>query len=265
LGDKDEASLKGYGGKKFFGAKLSPFPNRIKGGEYDFEGKRYYVKKNEKDINALHGFLWNKEFIVTDKEAGEEHAALTLGYKYKGDEPGYPFSYDISIIYILDAGGFTCITKIINTSNKSMPLGDGWHPYIKTGTKIDLMKLKLPVSRMIMTNKNLIPDGSAESRKEYLQAHTIGSDWFDNCFGPVEKEGICNTLLIDGQQNVTVNLWQKAGRNGYNYLQLYTPEDRASIVIEPMTCAPDAFNSGEGLIVLEPREETILEFGIKLE
>ena len=35
-----------------------------------------------------------------------------------------------------------------------------------------------------------------------------------------------------------------------------TPENlmdgRPAVAIEPMTCAPDAFNSGHGLIVLEP-------------
>lgn len=118
---------------------------------------------------------------------------------------------------------------------------------------------------MIITDMNLIPDGNTENRSEYLKGKVIGSDWFDNCFGPIENEGIAETLLTDEAQDITVNIWQKAGRNGYNYIQLYTPEDGASIVIEPMTCAPDAFNSGKGLIILEPGKEIEFRFGIKLQ
>jgi aldose 1-epimerase len=43
----------------------------------------------------------------------------------------------------------------------------------------------------------------------------------------------------------------------FRYLQVFTIEDlpgtgQPGIAVEPMTCAADAFNSGNGLIVLEP-------------
>src|SRR5207248_7400665 len=55
-----------------------------------------------------------------------------------------------------------------------------------------------------------------------------------------------------------VTLWMEPV---YEYLMVYTPDaipDRArrrrSIAIEPMTCAPNAFRRGEGLIILQPGE-----------
>ncbi len=45
-------------------------------------------------------------------------------------------------------------------------------------------------------------------------------------------------------------------RRDYKFLQVFTVENltpgQSGVAIEPMTCAPDAFNSGAGLIVLEP-------------
>jgi aldose 1-epimerase len=35
-----------------------------------------------------------------------------------------------------------------------------------------------------------------------------------------------------------------------------------AVAIEPMTCAPDAFNSGAGLIVLEPGQRWRASWGI---
>jgi aldose 1-epimerase len=40
----------------------------------------------------------------------------------------------------------------------------------------------------------------------------------------------------------------------YPYLQIYTPDHRKSIAIENLSAAPDAFNNGLGLKVLEPGE-----------
>jgi aldose 1-epimerase len=55
----------------------------------------------------------------------------------------------------------------------------------------------------------------------------------------------------------------------YRFLMVFTadaiPETarrRRSIAIEPMTCAPNAFRSGDGLIVLEPGESWSGSWGI---
>jgi len=32
--------------------------------------------------------------------------------------------------------------------------------------------------------------------------------------------------------------------------------------VEPMTCAPDAFNSGDGLLSLEPGQEFVASWGV---
>jgi len=42
--------------------------------------------------------------------------------------------------------------------------------------------------------------------------------------------------------------------SSYPYLQIFTPDHRNSIAIENLSAAPDAFNNGIGLKVLEPNE-----------
>ncbi|MCB0643138.1 MAG: hypothetical protein KDC44_15925, partial [Phaeodactylibacter sp.] len=51
----------------------------------------------------------------------------------------------------------------------------------------------------------------------------------------------------------------------YNFLQVFTPDHRQSIAIEPMTCNVDAFNNREGLIVLKPGEAHAASFGLRLD
>jgi aldose 1-epimerase len=42
----------------------------------------------------------------------------------------------------------------------------------------------------------------------------------------------------------------------FRFVQVYTLDEltdgQPGIAVEPMTCAPNAFNSGDGLVVLEP-------------
>ena len=37
---------------------------------------------------------------------------------------------------------------------------------------------------------------------------------------------------------------------------------RRSVAVEPMTCPPNAFRSGEGLVVLEPGQSFSAEWGL---
>jgi aldose 1-epimerase len=53
------------------------------------------------------------------------------------------------------------------------------------------------------------------------------------------------------------------------WLQVFTSDSleperrRAAVAIEPMTCPPNAFASGQDLIVLQPRESVTVRWGIK--
>jgi aldose 1-epimerase len=73
------------------------------------------------------------------------------------------------------------------------------------------------------------------------------------------------TELISNDQNIHLNIWQETGRNKYEYLVIYTPPDRKSIAIEPMTSNVNSFNNGESLIQLAPGKEYSSSFGIYLE
>jgi aldose 1-epimerase len=53
----------------------------------------------------------------------------------------------------------------------------------------------------------------------------------------------------------------------YPYLMIFTGDGlpdgaRRSVAVEPMTCAPNAFSSGNGLVLLEPGESHAAAWGI---
>ena len=71
---------------------------------------------------------------------------------------------------------------------------------------------------------------------------------------------------VDCRTGDTVALWCD---ESYPYLMIFTGDAlpdadrrRTGLAVEPMTCAPDAFRSGDGLDVLEPGTSTSGAWGI---
>jgi aldose 1-epimerase len=74
-------------------------------------------------------------------------------------------------------------------------------------------------------------------------------------------------LGANGGQGTRVGLW--AGQ-GYRWLQVFTgdplPLDRRrkALAIEPMTCPPNAFVTGDDLLVLQPGDAVTHTWGIQV-
>jgi aldose 1-epimerase len=257
-----------FKGKDIFkGAKLFPFVNRIKGGCYSFNGDKYQLNINyPEEGNAAHGFLYNEQFVLADKIIEEKFARAIFEYRYLGTYRGYPFKFGIELCYTLDTlNGFSCETKVTNTGEHSLPFMDGWHPYISSNKNVDELYLKLPEAELIKVDDDLIPTGCREPYSNFNNSSLIGNACFDNCFylQPTEEKHFIE--LYDSQQGVRITLWQDAGKQKYNYLQIYIPPDRKSIAIEPMTGNINSFNNGEGLLVLEPGNIFTASYGLNIQ
>lgn len=252
----------------FKGAKLSPFPNRVKGGKFSFNGTEYQLPTNDsKGKNALHGFIFNKAFELDAHNETPYECSVEFSYAYNGKSKGFPFPFKIRLAYIFSGDGLECETTVTNMGTEAMPMGDGFHPYFKTGTKVDRLQLCLPKAQEVELGPDLIPTGKLKPFNDFEDSLVaIGSREFDTCLAldVSQADDVAHIELYDPDRDLFINLWQETGAQKYNYLQLYIPADRQSIAIEPMTCAPDALNNGMGLITLEPGEKFSAKYGITL-
>ncbi len=255
-------SKEGFGGSDIYNsAKLFPFPNRVKNGIYEFEGKTYQLPINwPQEEHAIHGFVCDKVFNLIHSEEAEEYANTTLSYKYDGTQAGYPFPFQMNVTYRLDADEFSCVTELMNTGENSMPISDGWHPYFSFHKKVDNLYLQIPKADIVCVDK-LIPNGEKKPYSYFTELEQIKSEKFDNCFlmkNDVEKH---YTKIYDPDEQTTIILWQDSK---YKYLQVYIPPDRESIALEPMTANVNSFNNKEGLIILKAGEKDKLSYGVQL-
>ncbi len=252
--EPDEGRL--FRAESYHAAKLIPWPNRIRDGCYAFQGKKYQLPVNEPARNnALHGLLYNRPMKVIKGKAGTDRAVLFLGYDFDGSDKGYPFKLEVRLTYRLDSKGFSCATSAKNVGTGPLPFADGWHPYFTFGSKIDRLRLEMPARQFFKVDKQMIPVGKRRSAFD----GSLSGAALDTGF---VLHGGGKTRLIDRARNIAIVLRQD---KSYPYLQVYTPESRKSIAIEPMSAAADAFNSGEGLAILQPGQEFRGEYAVFFE
>ena len=249
----DEAILK----SNFYrGAKLLPWPNRIRDGCYVFQGNTYSLPVNDPERNAaLHGLLYNKRMEVLETRTDKHRGLLILGYEFDGSDPGYPFNLRVELHYRLDRGGFSCETLAENIGEQDLPFGDGWHPYFVMQKPIDELRLELPVKEEYVVDDQMIPLGRAPFHFD----GSLDTVDFDKGF-LVSGKGV--SKLMDPKAGKSIVLSQS---DAYPFLQVYTHPSRRSISIEPMSAAADAFNSRDGLVVLKPGQRWRGSYNVRLE
>ena len=251
-------------GDAYRGKVLMPWPNRIRDGRYRFAGRDHATALTEPErANAMHGLVTWVNWRLVERST----SSVTLAYRLHA-QPGYPFVLDLAVRDELTADGLQVTLRAANPGATPAPFGTGLHPYLDlAGVRADDAELRVPARSWLPVDDQLIPTGEARpvdgTRYDFRGTRRIGEAQLDTCFTDVERDadGLARVELrvaaLGGRRDLTV--WMDGS---YTHVQVYTGDEdpdpdrrRRSIAVEPMTCAPDAFNSGAGLLVLEPGEQ----------
>jgi aldose 1-epimerase len=201
-----------------------PWPNRIAGGTYDFDGAAYQLALTEPSAgNAIHGLVRWASWQATTHEASRVVMEHTLH-----PQPGYPFLLALQVEYALGDDGLTVRTRAENVGDRACPFGAGHHPYVAGVPLVDDLEL----------------DGEL-----------VGTRRLDDA---IAKDGAWEIRTGD------VVVWAD---ESWPWVQIFTGDlpdvQRRGLAIEPMTCPPNAFATGEGLIRLEPGDVFEGAWGIR--
>jgi aldose 1-epimerase len=240
-GERDEA---------FCGRVLVPWPNRVRDGRYAFDGAEHRLELSEPELgNALHGLVLHSRWhgVRTSERR------VSLSYELH-PAPGYPFALALTVSYELASGGIVMTLHATNVGAERAPFGAGLHPYLTPGTShVDDVVVEIPAATHVPVDERLLPSGSATpvdgTELDFRHARRLGALRLDACFGELGRSpaGVARVRLGTHAGAGQLTVWMD---ERFRFVQVFTAD--AAIAVEPMTCAPDAFNSGEGLVVLEP-------------
>jgi len=252
------------------GQVLVPWPNRVAHGRYQFGSETLQLPLGEPNLgNAIHGLVrwssWDLLEIAPSR--------LRMGHVL-WPQSGYPFTLVLELAYELSEAGLRVTIRAENAGRTPAPYGAGMHPYVRAELGgIDGSVLCVGAEQWLEADERKIPTGRllsvAGTSFDFRKPQRLEGVAMDTAFTGLARDGdgtaraeLCSA---DGARRVTV--WMDGH---FDYLMLFTGdglaegERRRSIGIEPMTCAPDAFRNGLGLLVLEPGEHVSGTWGIRV-
>lgn len=260
------------------GSVLAPWPNRIAAGRYVHRGRAHQLGLSEPDLgNAIHGLVRWVRWTAANVHAD----SVTLGYDLP-PQPGYPFALRLRTRWSVGPGGLRADHTVTNTGSEDAPFGLGAHPYIDIGaTPMSMVRVEIPAVRRLVVNHRMVPvEEELVHGTEYdlRRGRPLGALRLDTTYTGLRRDA-------DGTTRVRVSGGSGATRRGaevwmneaFGWVQVFTaehgrarrdtvvgsvtgavadpaaePERVDAVAVEPMSCAPNAFNSGVGLVVLRP-------------
>lgn len=159
-------NLKSYIDKSpYFGAIVGRYANRIANGEFTLNGKKYTLARNDGN-NSLHGGVKGFDKVVWDPQTycDTNISNLTLMYKSRDGEEGYPGNLKLGVNYILNNKD-ELIILIEGVTDKATPVNICNHTYFNlNGAKSDILGhyLTIAADQYTEVNENLIPTGKLQ-------------------------------------------------------------------------------------------------------
>lgn len=279
--NSEEEVIKSRGARGWI---MTPFPNRIPGGLYSFEGKDYVINPLPPREQVIHGFTSHEEFELKKINNNDEFLEVVLfcNKLRSGKFQGYPFDVDVYITYKLTPKGFYISVRGENVGKSPAPFYCGWHPYFKSvNPEIETLALEINAGSIIGMNSDCIPlPGSEaylpiETKKDLNFNDTIEIDnrkingrTVDVCYAEMktDENGLIKTSLIDTKNSLKITMLQNRGVTLVFTGDSLITRRRESVAIEPMEFLTNSFNRPEFAdgIKINPASFKEFNFGVEV-
>lgn len=245
---------------KYQGDVLAPWPNRIRDGRYIYRNRLYQAPVNEVSRkNALHGLVNNRPWEIDEIKSHEVKMKTTLL-----PDDSYPGQLELSICYTLSSSGLKIEISAKNIGINAAPYGVSIHPYLvaDSSTKVDEWNLQLFSHQYFKVDpERLLPISIEETPVEFdfVKSQKIRKTFIDHAF-LVGSESFLRGISVTAPNGNGVEMRHS---ENLGWVQIHTADrdggadSRRCLAVEPMTCPPDAFNSGIDVIDLEPGQSNL--------
>ena len=221
---------------------MAPWPNRIRDGLFDHEGRKYFLPVNAPP-HAIHGTVAKSPFRVDSASPLSARFSTGLG-------TDWPFEGALTIDVALEGASLVQTMEIV-AADESFPAGFGWHPWFKRNLGSEDATIQAQVEARWKLDLNMTPTGQTAQPTGVLDltipsTPEVGS--LDDCFR-IRSES--ETLLTWPEIELSITSSPEL-----SHLQVYTPAE--SFCIEPQTCAVNAFQlaargiADTGIAIVEP-------------
>src|SRR5262245_60429524 len=184
---------------------LFPFPGRIGGAVYQFNGRAYELEPGDAFGNAIHGFVLNRPWRVIEQSesrvVGEFQASIDDATILKR----WPADFRISVSYEVRGRELVSDIEYENAGDGPLPCGFATHAYFRLplsdrGAAADTV-VTVPVHKYWELDR-MNPTGrilDAPADEQLARGVRLGDHKFDTAFTDIrsQRDGVIETTLRD--------------------------------------------------------------------
>ena len=244
---------------------LFPYPNRIAGGRYSWDGQDYQLTPDlvpfDKTGNAIHGFCMDRPWRIVS----QSESSVTAVFRTSVDAPErlalWPADAEIEVAYELRGSGLRSVITVRNPSDDSLPWGFGTHAYFRLPlsqtSSANQCTVYAPTARTWELNQCL-PSGKiqkAPAGAELSSAPKFGGLNLDAVYTAITAENDKVTCRIT-DPSAKLMVEQRCSAK-FREIVAFTPPWATAVCLEPYTCMTNAINLQQqgidaGLQILPP-------------
>ena len=224
------------------GFLLYPFPNRMTGNRYAYNGQTYSHPYSTAPDAYMHGVARTEAFRVDSLRADGGQAVLRCALAFPPGSPVYalfPFEHRFWVTYTLEPGRLRVNFAVENPTDRAVPFGLGIHPYfIRLGGDAGT-RITVPADTRMAATEALLPTGelaAVEGGYDLREGKALSQLNLDDVFlrsmGP-------KAVISYESENFRTEL--DAGPS-FTHFVVFTPPGRPYFCVEHQTCSTDAFN-----------------------
>jgi galactose mutarotase-like enzyme len=169
----------------------------------------------------------------------------------------FPWEFEFVLSYTLKDAALFCEARVTNRSEEKMPLHLGFHPYLRTELPHTRYAIIVPEARSLRLLDGRGRPVQTENRDINLNSSLSMTRFYEDvnpsCFS-----------LLDRETGKAVTL--RASAEFFRHWAVWRPRlDSPFVCIEPWSAPPNALNSGESLLWVEPGQSQTALMMIKHE
>ncbi len=221
---------------------LFPFPGRIRGGEFEYNGVRRKLKKADGRENAIHGFAFDNPWRLKEQTSDSVTAEFCPSIDAPHTLDQWTGDYTLTATYRITAVQLILELVAKNTGTAPLPYGFGTHAYFRLplseASDPEATIVRAPIDKE-WTNIDLLPTGDLKPitpADPSPEGNSLAGRTFDTAYRLTPGGTV--TELIDPK---TGRGLRQTFDDSMTCCVVYTPAHREAICIEPYTCTPNLF------------------------
>lgn len=226
---------------------LFPFPNRLRHGRFEFNGKTYQLPLTESThTHAIHGFTPRTPWRVVGTTADDDSASITGELQLSKDLPDavWPADFVLRVTYSLNATQLRVQAEVTNPEDRPLPFGLGYHGYFRLPSApdapVDEFIVEAATGSLWAAENSLATgaEGPTPADADFRTQRPLGATALDHLY---RRSGRQRELATIGHVHRPGTLAVEADP-AFRELLLFTPPHRKALAVEPYTCTSDAAN-----------------------